>query len=76
MMDVVDQFAMVSSKKKKKKIVFHDGMVDASDREARKKVDQTTGILVVAAYCVVIFGCAILTRNYLVALLVPGVFIL
>lgn len=67
---------MASSKKKKKKIVFNDGMVDASDREARKKVDETTGFMVVAVYCIVIFGCAMLTRNYLVALLVPGVFIL
>lgn len=76
MMDVVDQLALASSKKKKKKIVFNDGMVDASDRGARRKVDPTTGMIVVAVYCVIIFGCAILTRNYLVALLVPGVFIL
>jgi len=76
MMDVVDQLQLASSKKKKKKIVFNDGMVDASDRSARRKVDPATGMLVVIIYCIFIFGCAIMTRNYLVALLVPGVFIL
>lgn len=75
MMDTLEQMSSVSSKKgkKAKKQQFHDGMVDAGDpREARRPSNES-GMLVVIAYIVVIFGYAFLTRNYLVMMLVPGI---
>ena len=75
-MNTLEQMSSVSSKKsKKKKQQFHDGMVDAGDaREARGRPRNTElGMVAVILYHVVIFGYAFLTRNYLVMMLVAGI---
>lgn len=74
MVESLEQLSSASGKKKKpKKQQFNDGMVDAGDREAKKPAHVTTGLLVAAAYNVLIFAYAYYTKNYLVMMLVIAV---
>lgn len=74
-MNVVESLEQLSSasgkkSKKTKKQHFNDGMVDAGDREGKKRAHSTTGLTVAVMYNVLIFAYAWYTRNYLVMMLV------
>ena len=72
MVELLEQLSSASGKKTKKtkKQHFNDGMVDAGDREAKKRAHSTTGLAVAVTYNVLIFAYAWYTRNYLVMMLV------
>lgn len=74
MVESLEQLSSASGKKikKAKKQHFNDGMVDAGDRQAKKRTDTTTGLAVAVMYNVLIFAYAWYTRNYLVMMLVVG----
>ena len=72
MVESLEQLSSASGKKNKKpkKQNFNDGMVDAGDREAKKRAHSTAGLTVAVMYNVLIFAYAWYTRNYLVMMLV------
>ena len=80
-MNVVESLEQLSSasckrgKKGKKPQQFKDGLVDAGEREGKKLCYSTTGIVVAVLYNVLIFLYAMYTRNYLVMMLVVGIWI-
>lgn len=74
MVESLEQLSSASAKKKKaKKPIFNDGMVDAGDREGKKPAHTTTGLVVAAMYNVLIFAYAYYTKNYLVMMLIIAI---